>query len=71
MNETLQTRLQTLEELSAHRESDLRDLSDMVAQQWRRIEALERELSRTKDRLVSLEDEIADAPAAQHKPPHW
>ncbi len=71
MNTSLQARVQTLEEVLAHRENDLHDLSDMVAQQWKRIEALERELSRTRDRLVSLEDESGDAPAANQKPPHW
>lgn len=71
MSNALQARVQTLEELLTHRENDLHDLSDMVSQQWKRIELLERELNRTMERLVSLEDETDVAPAANQRPPHW
>lgn len=71
MSEDLERRVQTLEEMLAHRDSELQDLSDMVTQQWKRIEALERELDRTKDRVISLEDSAGEAPAANQKPPHW
>lgn len=71
MSEDLQTRVQTLEEKLAHRENEINDLSDMVSQQWKRIEALEREIERTKDRIISLEDEVGDGVEADVKPPHW
>lgn len=69
--ETLKARVQTLEEQLAHRDNDMGDLSEMVAQQWKRIEALEREIERTKDRIVTLEDEVGEGPDANVKPPHW
>ena len=68
---TLEARVQTLEEQLAHRDSDLTDLSEMVSQQWKRIEALEREIERTKDRIVTLEDEVGEGVDANVKPPHW
>jgi len=68
---TLGTRVQALEELLAHRDGELNDLSDMVSQQWKRIEALEREIERTKDRIITLEDEVGEGPDANVKPPHW
>lgn len=71
MSAALEARVQVLEELLAHRESDLHDLSEMVTQQWSRIEALEREIERTKDRIITLEDEVGDGPEANQKPPHW
>lgn len=71
MAEDLESRVQVLEELLAHREAELQDLSDMVSQQWQRIENLERDLNRTKDRIITLEDEVGEGPAANQKPPHW
>ena len=71
MANDLEARIQVLEEQLAHRDQDLQDLSDMVAQQWDKIEELKRELTRTKDRLITLEDEVGEGPAADQKPPHW
>jgi len=71
MSQETKVRLQALEELLAHRESDMQDLSDMVNLQWKRIETLENELNRTKDRIVTLEEDSPDAPEADKKPPHW
>lgn len=71
MSDDLQARVQTLEEKLAHREVEINDLSDMVSQQWKRLEALEREIDRTKDRIVTLEDEVGEGPDANVKPPHW
>lgn len=71
MNEDLTARVQTLEELLAYRDSELHDLSEMVSQQWKRLEALEREIERTKDRIITLEDEVGEGPEANVKPPHW
>jgi SlyX protein len=71
MTNDLEARIQVLEELLAHRDQELQDLSDMVSQQWNKIEELKRDLTRTKDRLITLEDEVGESPAADQKPPHW
>lgn len=71
-DDDLSTRVQALEEMLAHKESEVNDLSDMVSQQWKRLEALERDLNRTNERIVTLEDEVGgDATEANQKPPHW
>ena len=67
----LDSRVQTLEEKLAHRDGEINDLSDMVSQQWKRIEALEREIQRTKDRIITLEDDVGESSDANVKPPHW
>ncbi|MEG3617568.1 SlyX family protein [Magnetovibrio sp. PR-2] len=71
MADDLEARVQVLEEQLAHRDQDFQDLSDMVTQQWTKIEELKRELSQTKDRIITLEDEVGEGPAADQKPPHW
>lgn len=71
MSADLEKRVQTLEELLAHREQELSDLSEMVNRQWARLEAVERELTLAKDRVATLEAEVGEAPAASQKPPHW
>lgn len=71
MANDLEARIQVLEEQLAHRDQEFQDLSDMVSEQWTKIEELKRELNRTQDRLVTLEDEVGEAPAADQKPPHW
>ena len=70
MTDDLEARVQNLEEALAHRDSELQDLSDMVSQQWKRIEAMETELNRTKDRIITLEDDVGQGPEADQKPPH-
>lgn len=71
MSADIEGRVQALEELLAHRDKELHDLSDMVARQWTRLDALERELTRARDRVAALEAEHGEAPAADQKPPHW
>ena len=71
MSDDLEARIQVLEEQLAHRDQDFQDLSDMVTQQWNKIEELKRELTQTKDRLITLEDEVGEGPTADQKPPNW
>jgi len=71
MCEDLKARVQVLEELLAHRDGEVQDLSDMVNAQWKRIDLLERNVERTKDRIVALEDDVDGGPQADQKPPHW
>ena len=64
-------RLQALEETLSHRLGELDDLSDMVARQWKRIDALEARLRHHEARLASVEDEIPGGASADEKPPHY
>ncbi len=64
-------RIVGLERAAADHESQLQDLSDMVAEQWRTIERLEAEMKRLHDRLSKLEDEAAGAGGKETPPPHY
>ena len=61
-------RLTTLEIRAAEQERTIEELSGQIAEQWKAIARLERELGALLDRLRTLEDP-GDVPVA--KPPHW
>lgn len=63
-------RLVRLEELVAHQQAAIEDLSRQLTDAWKDSEKLRRELARLSDRFEDLEDG-ADAPPASQKPPHW
>lgn len=63
-------RLVRLEELVAHQQTAVEDLSWQLTESWKASEKLRRELSRLSDRFEELED-TADTPPANQKPPHW
>ncbi len=75
-------RLTKIEEYIADQEQQIQDLSDMVTKQWDEIEILKRRLSRTQEKLKTVEDtanaatKSGDATsvsefAAMEKPPHY
>jgi SlyX protein len=65
-----ESRLVRLEELAAHQQAAIEDLSRQLTDAWKDREKLRRELARLSDRFEELEDG-ADAPSANQKPPHW
>jgi len=46
------------------------DLSDMVAEQWRTIEKLEKTCEKLRDQLERLQDRMDD-PDQESPPPHY
>lgn len=75
-------RLQKLEEMLAHQEIQLGDLSDMLILQAREISKLERELKKLNTKIALYEADMNEGEedgkalsptefAAQNKPPHW
>lgn len=70
MGEDDEARLVRLEELTAHQQAAIEDLSRQLADSWRLVERLRGELDRLTDRLQDMEDSASGAPANQ-KPPHW
>lgn len=70
MTEDNEERLVRLEELVAHQQTAIEDLSRQLTESWKAGEKLRRELSRLSDHFEELED-TADAPPANQKPPHW
>ncbi|MCW2315910.1 SlyX protein [Rhodoblastus acidophilus] len=63
----LEARVDELEALYAHQERTVQELSDLVAGQWARIDALTREVLRLREDVQGLSQRTApDRP-----PPHY
>lgn len=61
-----------LEEMIAHQARMLEDLSDVVADQSRRLSRLERQLQLVMEREAEREFSAGgQIPLADQKPPHW
>jgi SlyX protein len=62
-----EARIEALEAANAHQERVIAELSDAVAAQWTRIDALTREILRLRDEVQGLSQRVApDKP-----PPHY
>lgn len=68
--EELRRRIETLEELAAFQERVVEDLSGTVAEQWKQIEALRRELANLGAQLAEVEAG-ASVPRREPPPPHY
>ena len=60
-------RIEDLETRVAHQEKTISDLNEMVLAQWRKIEALERQLARMNDEMQNMES----GPVPVDRPPHY
>ncbi|KEP70213.1 SlyX family protein [Thioclava sp. BHET1] len=68
----MQDRFERAEEEIAHLTRTVEDLSDVVVEQTRRIERLERQLGLLMEREAEREVEGGGTiPLADQKPPHW
>jgi SlyX protein len=66
----VEPRLVLLEELVAHQQAAIEDLSRQLTESWKEAEKLRRELARLNDRFQDMEDQTGGPPANQ-PPPHW
>jgi len=66
----LQNRVQQLEELCAHQTAELESLSELVRDQWEKIDGLTQAMMRFRDRLTEVE-ETGTGPHMNTKPPHY
>ena len=64
-------RIDALEERLSHLIRANDDLSEIVARQGREIDVLTRRVVMLMQRLAEREAELAEAPAADVRPPHW
>jgi SlyX protein len=62
-----ETRLDELEMRLAHQDKALGELNEVVLAQWRRIEALERQLARLNEEM----QDVGSGPVPVDKPPHY
>ncbi|GAB6054341.1 SlyX family protein [Magnetospira thiophila] len=70
MNE-LSDRIDALEAHAAEQERLVHELSDVLADHWRTIEALKREVLILRDRLQSAEHHLESAATDDKPPPHY
>ncbi|MEL6946209.1 MAG: SlyX family protein [Pseudomonadota bacterium] len=70
---TTDDRLQALEELSAHQTAEIESLSDLVKEQWQRIDDLTQALLRLRDRVTEVEESGGGGSSApvNTPPPHY
>ena len=66
MDQDLEERLIGLETYAANQETVIQDLSDVIAEQWKLIEKLERNVNRLSERIQGLE---AARPGEDDRPP--
>jgi SlyX protein len=62
-------RIDELEMRIAHQDKAIADLNDVVTLQWKKLEAMERQLRRFGEELEAQQS--SEAPAANQKPPHY
>lgn len=64
-------RLDAVESHVAHQDGDINDLSDVVVEQWKAIEAMKDQIERLEARLQSMEETIDRPPGEEPPPPHY
>ena len=60
-------RIEDLETRVAHQEKTISDLNEMVLAQWRKIEALERQVTRLGNEML----DVSASSVPVDKPPHY
>jgi SlyX protein len=65
-----ETRITDLEMLAAHQAQAIDDLSAMVAEQWKVIDAMRKRLDEMSERFQAVEESALGRPE-NVKPPHW
>jgi SlyX protein len=65
-----ETRITDLEMLAAHQAQAIDDLSAMVAEQWKVIDAMRKRLDEMSERFQAVEENALGRPE-NVKPPHW
>jgi SlyX protein len=64
----IETRLNDLEIRVAHQDQTIAELNDVITAQWKKLDALERQMQRLGEELEAMD--AGEIPANQ-KPPHY
>lgn len=64
-------RIDEIEITLAHQDKTIADLSDVINDQWKMIESLKRQLTKTNNKIEELENSSVQGDQANVKPPHW
>jgi SlyX protein len=65
----LEQRIEVLERAMAHQDRTIEELNAVVADQWRQIDLLKRQLARLDDQLREVESGLPAQP--NQRPPHY
>ena len=69
MTINLEKRIDELEMRVAHQDKTIAELNDVITGQWKKMEAMERQLRRFGEELEAMEG--SEGPSANQKPPHY
>jgi SlyX protein len=69
--ESVNTRLEALEVRVAYQDQAIEDLNQTVIDQWKKIDALRRQLNELLDRVQEVEDGGTGSRAPEPPPPHY
>ncbi|MAH83665.1 MAG: hypothetical protein CBB68_04800 [Rhodospirillaceae bacterium TMED8] len=64
-------RFASVESHVAHQDIVINDLSDMVADQWKAIDEMKKQIERLKGRLQSVEESMERPLVGEKPPPHY
>lgn len=64
-------KLMEIETTLAHQEKTISDISDVMNDQWKEIEALKRQLKMANNKIEELESNVGGDDQSNVKPPHW
>ncbi|WP_445504985.1 SlyX family protein [Microvirga sp. G4-2] len=67
----INARLEALEVRVAYQDQVIEDLNQTVIDQWKKIDALKRQLAELLDRVREVEDSPAGPRAPEPPPPHY
>ncbi len=71
MNDADNARLEALEVRVAYQDQVIEDLNQTVIDQWKKIDALRRQLNELLDRVQEVEDISAGPRTPEPPPPHY
>jgi SlyX protein len=69
--DAVQARIEALEVRVAYQDKVIEDLNQAVIDQWKKIDALRRQLNEVLDRVQEVEDSSASSRAPEPPPPHY
>ncbi len=69
--EAVNARLEALEVRVAYQDQVIEDLNQTVIDQWKKVDALRRQLNELLDRVQEVEDSSAGPRAPEPPPPHY
>jgi SlyX protein len=71
MTDDTTARIDKLEEMLAHQEQVINDLSDELAKQWQTIERMTRKAKHLEEKVESMKSVAASPGGGEPPPPHY